>query len=455
MFATAQRVRTSLAIGAASATVIAALLLTPQTRSDCCTGVQSDIIKARLTSKKILGGDQDIAVTIRMPGGSARVRPPLSLAIVIDRSGSMEGAPLANAKAAATKLVEQLEARDAFTIVTYSSGVETVVPMTRATSDGKNAARAAIEQIWDDGNTCISCGIEAAASELAQTPVKDGVRRMVLISDGQANAGLWDRNELAQLVTDTAARGMSISTVGVGLDFDEVTMTRLADVGHGHYYFVEDTARLSDMFATELGGLAETIATDVKLVITPTPGTQIEEAYGYPIARTRPGDRHLPDGVSVVTVPIADLRAGEMRKVVLRASLPRELGARQVASFTLEWRTTSGEPKSARTDLATTIVRDADDVAATADREAINIVEQARSARVLEEATITYEQQGYEAAQKVLERNMRDVRANKHLTPAAVQAIEAATDSASDNFAKAPATKAKKATRADAYKLAH
>ena len=144
-----------------------------------------------------------------------------------------------------------------------------------------------------------------------------------------------------------------------------------------------------------------------------------------------------------------------MRKVVLRSSLGSELGAQQVASFTLEWRTTSGELKSARTDLATMIVRDADEVAASADREAISIVEQARTARVLEEATTTYEQQGYEAAQKVLERNMRDVRANKHLTPAAVQAIETASDTAIDNFAKAPATKAKKATRADAYKLAH
>jgi len=453
MVVTAQRARTSLAIAAASATIVGALLLRPRSGSDCCTNVQSEIIQARLTSQKILGGEQDIAVTIRMPGERAHARPPLSLAIVIDRSGSMEGKPLANAKAAATRLVDELEARDAFTIITYSSGVEIVVPITRATAAGKNAARAAIEQIYDEGNTCISCGIEAAANELTRTPLGNGVRRMVLISDGQANSGLYDRNELAQLATETASRGMSISTVGVGLDFDEVTMTRLADVAHGHYYFVEDTERLSEMFATELGGLAQTVATGVSLVIMPMPGVVIEDAYGYPVTRTRPGDRQLPDGVSVVTVPIADLRAGETRKVVLRATLPSNVGALQVARFTLDWRTTSGDARTARTDLATTIVTDSAEVSASIDREAINIVEQARSARVLEQATITYEQQGYEAAQKVLERNMRDVR-EKNLDAPAMQAIERANEAAMDNFAKAPAPKAMKATRADAYKLA-
>src|SRR5690606_24631976 len=127
----------------------------------------------------------------------------------------------------------------------------------------KASAREAIDRIWDDGNTCISCGIERAAGELAGSPVHEGLRRIVLISDGQANAGLWDRNDLVGLATETAARGISISAVGVGLDFDEVTMTRLADVGHGHYYFVEDAARLGQMFERELGGLAETVAADV------------------------------------------------------------------------------------------------------------------------------------------------------------------------------------------------
>ncbi|HEY5945684.1 MAG TPA: VWA domain-containing protein [Kofleriaceae bacterium] len=448
MIVTAQQIRTGLAITAAGASIVAALLLSPRSKGitdDCCAKA-SNILTARLLSTEIVGSEQDIAVTITMPGGHTQARPPLSLAVVIDRSGSMEGEPLANAKAAAANLVAQLDERDAFTIVTYSSADETVVPMTRATAAAKAAARDAIDRIWDDGNTCISCGISRGAAELATSPVHDGLRRMVLISDGQANTGLWDRNDLAQLATETATRGISISTVGVGLDFDEVTMTELADVGHGHYYFVEDTAKLGQMFERELGGLAETVAADVRLVVTDMSGT-IEEAYGYPMIR---------QGHEVI-VPIADLRAGETRKVVLRSTIDTSnTGKLAVAQFALHWRRTSdGGFDQTRTQLDTIVVRDLDRVRATIDRGAVNIVEQARAARVLEQATTVYETQGSEAAQKLIERNLRDVRANGALDVPSVQAIEAASTGAIDNFAKAPAAKAKKATRADAYKLSH
>jgi Ca-activated chloride channel family protein len=462
MVPTANHARTTFAIAAAGATIVAALLLSPRQNAavnDCC-GPTSDILKARLVSGEIASSGQDIAVTITMPGARVTQRPPLSLAIVIDRSGSMEGEPLANAKSAAANLVAQLDERDAFTVVTYSSSDETVVPMTRATRSAKQAARAAIDGIWDDGNTCISCGITRGSAELMATPLEGGLRRMVLISDGQANTGLYDRNDLARLATETAAPpcqrsdrsgacagavGISISTVGVGLDFDELTMTLLADVGHGHYYFVEDTATLGAMFERELGGLAETVASDVRLVITGAGGS-IEEAYGYPLMRN--GDE--------VVVPIADLRAGETRKVVLRSTVNTAATGRiTVAHFALHWRKTSdGAYDSTRTRLDTTVVRDVSRVRATLDRAAVNIVEQARSARVLEQATTVYETQGYAAAKKVIERNMRDVRANRSLDAPSMQAIEAASEHAIDNFAKAPPAKAKKAARADAYQLA-
>src|SRR5215216_598202 len=154
MVVTTQQIRTSIVIAVASVTAIAALLLSPkQTGFPCVPGATSSILSARLTSTEIVASDQDIAVTITMPGARTQARPPLSLAVVIDRSGSMEGEPLANAKAAAANLVAQLDERDAFTIVTYSSSDETVVAMTRATPAAKAAARDAIDRIWDDGNT--------------------------------------------------------------------------------------------------------------------------------------------------------------------------------------------------------------------------------------------------------------------------------------------------------------
>lgn len=439
------KARTSAAISAAGATMLAVLLLSPRDVQAPCAGPTSVILRASLTSREVLAGEQDIAVTITMPGTRAAARPPLSVAIVIDRSGSMEGTPLQDAKAAAEQLVDTLDERDAFSVVTYSSADETVVAMTRATRESKAAAKSAIDAIWDDGNTCISCGIERGAAELSHTPVPNGVRRMVLISDGQANMGRYRASDLAELAAETATRGISISTVGVGLDFDEQTMTQLADVGHGHYYFVEDTAQLGEMFSHELRGLAETVASDVRLVIDDAGGT-IEDAYGYPVVRNG----------SQISIPIADLRAGETRKVVLRASLPGETGPLTVARFALHWRhTADGTFDQTCTQLDTTIVRDPARARATIDRAATSIVEQARAARVLEQAATIYETQGSQAAQNVIERNLRDVQSNTAVDAEAVQAIEAASAASIDNFAKAPPQKAKKAARADAYLLSH
>ena len=409
-------------------------------------------LTARLATTRIQSGtqDQDIAVTITAPRGRAQVRPPLSVAIVIDRSGSMSGQPIEHAKTAAKRLVEALAGDDAFSIITYSSSDEVVMAMTRATAAAKDRALAAIDDIRSSGGTCISCGLQQADSELKHTPLVGGLRRIMLISDGQANEGIYDRNELAQLAAQIAMRGVSISTGGVGLDFDEVTMQRLADVGHGNYYFVENTETLDATFQRELGGLTETIAADVRLVVTDAPGVHIEEAYGYPI--TREG--------SQVIIPIADLRAGETRKVVLRSTVSAHTGPVAIALFQLGWRRiANGTAGASQVDLSVIGTDDPREVTASIDRDALQIIEAARSARVLEEANITYQRDGYQAAQRVLQHHLDVVRANKNLAPTTVRAIEAAEQPAADGFAAAPtgaaASKVMKKSRADAYKMAH
>jgi hypothetical protein len=154
-------------------------------------------------------------------------------------------------------------------------------------------------------------------------------------------------------------------------------------------------------------------------------------------------------------IPLADLRAGETRKVVLRATVNASAGRLDVAKLALHWRNvTDGMQNSARTDVATIVTTDPAAVASTIDHLATTMIEQARTARVLEEATTIYERDGYEAAQRVLNRHINDVKNNKNVDAPAAQAIEAASNDAIVNFSKAPPSKAKKATRASAYELA-
>jgi Ca-activated chloride channel homolog len=449
----ALRVRTSLVLAGAAGTIIAALLLStgrppsaPPSEDVADDGMR---LTARLVSTKILPGamDHDLAITVTAPESARGRRPPVSLAVVIDRSGSMHGEPMQNAKTAAARLIRQLDGADAFSIVTYSSGDETVVPMTRATEDNKRAAIAAIETIYDDGGTCISCGITRGAGELSRSPVGGrSLSRMVVISDGQANEGIFDRDELAQLAANTAAAGISISTVGVGLDFDEVTMVRLANVGRGNYYFVEEASHLDAMFARELGGLSETIATEVKLVLADQPGTRIEEAYGYPMQRSG----------SHVIVPIADMRAGETRKIVLRVAVaPATTGDMTISRVELGWkRVEDGASRRATASAEAEVVESPEAVAASVDPATVQIVEQALSARALEEASAVYETHGADAAQQVLERRGARIRANHYLPGPAADALELDNNTALDNIRTAPAAKAKKANSVKAYELA-
>jgi Ca-activated chloride channel family protein len=456
MVSTAARIRTSLVLGAAAGTIVAAVAMSPQGAAyrppDGTVSSTDDMhLSARLATRRIIPGAQlqDLAVVITAPNPPPDLtagRAPLSLAIIIDRSGSMHGPPIANARAAALSMLRQLDARDAFSVIAYSSTARTVVAMVPASEANKAAARAAIETIDDDGGTCISCGLAAAAAEVARSPVAGGLRRLLLISDGQANEGIYDRDELAALASRTAATGVSISTLGVGLDFDEATMRRLAEVGRGNYYFVEDTVALSAMFGRELATLSQTIASGVQLVVRPRPGVQVQEAYGYPMVRS--------DGAAIV--PVADLRAGETRKVVLRLAVAAQhTGELAIADVRLAWqRVADGAGRTAQAEVTVDVVDDPAAVSASVDPAALEAIEQARSARAIEEAAAAYDRGGISAAKDVLDRRRQAVqRSAPHLAPAAVEALESAGSQALDGFARAPA-QAKKAASQTAHDLA-
>ncbi len=409
------------------------------------------VLTARATSRQITAGDSDVAITITVPAAGAHVRPPVALAIVIDTSGSMTGPWIAHAKAAAAKLVDALEPGDAFAVVTYASEDVTIVPMGLATAGAKASARSAIDAVGADGGTCISCGITRGAAELAHPLLQNAVERIVLISDGQATVGIRDRDELVAIAASTAARGVSISTVGVGIDFDELTMMRLAATGRGNYYYVDTTDHLAAMFDRELGGLAATVAADVRLVLTDGQGASIQEAYGYPFART---------GTQVV-IPIADLRAGETRKVVVRTHVTAPTGPLAIADVQLSWRRVAdGVGRRAKATALATVTTDQRAVATSIDLDASAAAEQAVSARALEDATRAYEERGPAAAQQILDRRVESARAKGYLSPTTMSAIESDAHGAASDFAAAPAPRSaagaatKKAMRVKSYELA-
>lgn len=391
-------------------------------------------MRAMLQSGMVLRGTHDtyLALTLDAPGEANTSRPPLDLAIVIDRSGSMSGEKLTQAKQAAYQLLAELDARDHVSIVAYGSDVDVVFASRLATDESKRAAQEAVARIYDDGGTNLSGGLVAGATQIFNARNPEAVGRIVLISDGIANEGLFARDDLQKLAADTASRGVSITTVGVGLDFDERTMTSIANSGRGNYYFVESAAALPQMFETEMARLGSTVATDVSVSFAGTPGVQVIEALGYPM--------YQHDGV--YQVPVADLYAGEHRKLVLHLRVSAEqTGTMQLGSFDAHFRPVGADDVATTSVAVSARVTDSrDEWRAHIDRDATRHIERALTAKAIDEATALYEQGQAAEATKTLEDRASDAaQMAQSIGYDGLEAeIQAATDKADNNFKAAP-----------------
>jgi Ca-activated chloride channel family protein len=194
---------------------------------------------------------------LRLPRHESR--PPVNLALVIDRSGSMSGEKIERAKEAAREVLRHLSSDDIFALVAYSSDVRTLVPA-QPVGNGRDIERA-IESIEAGGNTALFAGVSQGASELRRyCESNDGVNRIVLLSDGLANVGPDSPEELGRLGAAFLKEGISVTTVGLGLGYNEDLMTRLAQRSDGNTYFVESSEDLPHIFAAELGDVLNVVA---------------------------------------------------------------------------------------------------------------------------------------------------------------------------------------------------
>jgi Ca-activated chloride channel family protein len=193
-------------------------------------------------------------------------RPPINLAIVIDRSGSMSGEKISRAREAALEAVHRLAADDIVSIVAYDTNVQTLVHAQRV-GDGRRIEEA-ICSIEADGSTALYGGVSQGAAEVRRH-LEDGryVNRVILLSDGLANVGPSTPEELGRLGASLMKEGISVTTIGLGLGFNEDLMTRLAQRSDGNTYFVEDSADLPRIFSAELGDVLSVVARRVVIEI--------------------------------------------------------------------------------------------------------------------------------------------------------------------------------------------
>lgn len=192
-------------------------------------------------------------------------RTPTNITIVLDKSGSMQGDKIRHAKEAAIMAINQLGPQDIVSVVTYDTTVSVVVPATKVIN--KNNIATMIRQIRANGSTALFAGVSKGADELRKYISANRVNRVILLSDGLANVGPQSPSELGQLGSSLAKEGISVTTIGLGLGYNEDLMTQLAGFSDGNHAFVENAQDLAKIFQSEFGDVLSVIAQEVNIEI--------------------------------------------------------------------------------------------------------------------------------------------------------------------------------------------
>ncbi|OJY26302.1 MAG: hypothetical protein BGO98_38720 [Myxococcales bacterium 68-20] len=255
---------------------------------------------------------------------------PMNLAVVIDRSGSMKGERIANAMNAAVAALERMRDGDSIAVVSFDTAAQVVVPPTRVSAGNRSAIESAIRSIRLGGDTCISCGLEEGMQQLALTSLGgDRINRMILLSDGATNAGVRDIGGLRSMAGRMFGRGVTISTIGVDVDFDEKIMAAIASEANGRHYFVANASGLPAVFGQEFDDLLASVAKETELAIELAPGVEAVEVF----------DRSFRREGNKLIVPFGTFSSKQEKTVLVRLRVPTDRdGDQPVADLKLAFR---------------------------------------------------------------------------------------------------------------------
>jgi Ca-activated chloride channel family protein len=267
----------------------------------------------------------DVLVRILPPTRIARDRrPPVNLALVLDRSGSMAAHnKLGFAREAAIYAVEQLLPTDRVSVTVFDDKVETVVPSTPASD--KTRISGLIRQVKPGGTTALHAAWQEGCRQAGLHPVAEGINRVLLLSDGLANVGETNPDVIASDVKKASQGGVSSTSMGVGQDYNEDMLEAIAKSGDGNYYYIASPQQLPDIFQTELLGLLATAGTRVSLGIEPQHGVTVADVLND-LDRTELG-----------RLKLANLIAGMPIEVVVRLSVPPLAEPAEVCRFRVAW----------------------------------------------------------------------------------------------------------------------
>lgn len=242
-------------------------------------------------------------------------RMPVNVALVLDRSGSMQGE---NKFPLAVKAVEEalrlLSENDRYSLVVFDDRVDVLTHSALATADAKKRTLRALQQIMPRNSTDLCSGWMHGCDELAAHLSDETISRVLLLTDGQANHGEVNRDVLAHHASELRQRGIATSTFGVGADFDERLLRDIATAGGGNFYFVQHAEQIPDLITSELGEALEVVMPGATLTLAVPRGAEAEVLNRF---RSRKSS-----GRKGLVIELDDLVSAQELDVVIRVTFP-------------------------------------------------------------------------------------------------------------------------------------
>jgi Ca-activated chloride channel family protein len=231
---------------------------------------------------------------------------PINVALVIDTSGSMEGKPIEDARAASLAMMESLSDRDRLAIIAFHSRTELLVPSTELDGESRTLIREKLASMKAQGTTDLAGGLRAGLAEVQKAFDPHGINRIVLLGDGVPNRP----SGIRELADSAGAQAIPITALGLGLDYDESLMGAVAQRSGGQFHYVRESSEVASFFKNEVLRLKQVFARNAVLELSPGPGVTIREVVGEQSAESALGRR----------VVLGDISRSDTRDVVVKLS---------------------------------------------------------------------------------------------------------------------------------------
>lgn len=277
-------------------------------------------VGAKLSQTKLLQGQDGtvyVNLSIHTPQGHNEHvdKAPTDFVVVLDRSPSMLAANrLPFAKAAVVELINKLDEGDRLGLIAFDGRAQIYSELVDITPRARQRLIHLVNNLTVGSATNIGDGLTRARALIERSP-SHRVKKILVLSDGETNRGITDPNALARLASDISSKHIVLSTIGMGLGFNEALMASLADHGMGNYAYLEHLNTLGGILAKDLEDTHLIYAENSELRLQLHDGVQLVDAAGYPVEKTGRHTTHI-------RIKTGQLLRGSHKNLVLTLNSP-------------------------------------------------------------------------------------------------------------------------------------